>query len=175
MTESLSRRKFLATGAAALTIAASVEAGEPRPNSTPQPEKKNEPTRFQIACMTLPYSRFPLRRALPGLRNAGYAHVAWGTTHSEDGKTCARARGRRGSRRGRRELATRCRDLGLEPVMMFSGIYPEAKDGFEVLRQRILQAAAGRVPQVLTFGHTRGGNEKAVGRTLQAARPDLPR
>ncbi len=41
-----------------------------------------------------------------------------------------------------KDLASRCRDVGLEPVMMFSDIYPEAKDGFEVLRQRILQAAA---------------------------------
>ena len=30
----------------------------------------------------------------------------------------------------------------------------------QVLRQRILQAEAGGVPQVLTFGHTRGGNRK---------------
>jgi sugar phosphate isomerase/epimerase len=109
--------------------------------------------------MTLPYSQFTLERALSGIRGAGYRYVAWGTTHREEGKTVpvlaadvppARAR----------ELATRCRDLGLEPVMMFSGIYPEAKNGLEVLRQRILQAGAAKVPQVLTFGHTRGGNEK---------------
>jgi sugar phosphate isomerase/epimerase len=160
MAESMSRRKFLAAGgAAALTIAANVEAGAPRPNSPPQPEKKIEPTRFQIACMTLPYSRFPLARALQGLRNAGYAHVAWGTTHSEDGKNVPVLAADAAVAQAR-ELATRCRDMGLEPVMMFSGIYPEAKDGFEVLRHRVLQAAAGRVPQVLTFGHTRGGNEK---------------
>src|SRR5205085_202473 len=58
------------------------------------------------------------------------------------------------------DLAARCRDMGLEPVLMFSGIYPEAKNGLEVLRRRIEQAAAARVPQVLTFGHTRGGNHK---------------
>jgi sugar phosphate isomerase/epimerase len=44
--------------------------------------------------------------------------------------------------------------------MMFSMIYPEAANAVEVLRNRLLQAAAGRVPQVLTFGHTRGGNRK---------------
>ena len=44
--------------------------------------------------------------------------------------------------------------------MMFSGIYPEDAQALKVLRQRILQAEAGGVPQVLTFGHTRGGNRK---------------
>jgi sugar phosphate isomerase/epimerase len=40
---------------------------------------------------------------------------------------------------------------------MFSGIYPEAKDAVEVLTNRIRQAAAAEIPQVLTFGHTKGG------------------
>ena len=59
-----------------------------------------------------------------------------------------------------KELAGRCRDMGLEPLMMFSTIYPEAKDGLEVLTQRLKQAGAARVPQVLTFGHTKGGNRE---------------
>src|SRR6202011_160781 len=59
-----------------------------------------------------------------------------------------------------KELAARCRDLGLEPVMMFSDIYPEAKNALEVLRARVHQAAAAKIPQVLTFGHTKGGNHK---------------
>jgi sugar phosphate isomerase/epimerase len=59
-----------------------------------------------------------------------------------------------------RELAARCRNAGLEPVMMFSTVYPEAKDGLEVLTQRLKQAGAAEVPQVLTFGHTKGGNRK---------------
>jgi len=42
--------------------------------------------------------------------------------------------------------------------MMFSGIYPEAKNAVEVLTSRIRQAAAARIPQVLTFGHTEGGS-----------------
>ena len=62
--------------------------------------------------------------------------------------------------------------MGLEPVMMFSGIYPEAKDGLEVLTQRIKQAGAAGVPQVLTFGHTKGGNQQALGRAIQATRSD---
>jgi sugar phosphate isomerase/epimerase len=155
---SLTRRNFIAAtaaGATTLALTNAADAQQPRPV---QPEKR-DPTRFQIACMTLPYSQFPLARALQGLRTAGYAHVAWGTTHLEEGKRVPVLAADAPVARAR-DLASRCRDMGLEPVMMFSGIYPEAKDGFEVLRARILQAAAGRVPQVLTFGHTRGGNEK---------------
>lgn len=118
-------------------------------------------TKFQIACMTLPYAPFPLQRALTGIKSAGYDFVAWGTSHQEnaDGKrtpvmpedaTPAKAK----------ELATRCRDLGLEPLMMFSTIYPEADRGLEVLTNRLRQAGAAGVPQVLTFGHTKGGNRK---------------
>jgi sugar phosphate isomerase/epimerase len=152
----VTRREFL--GVAGLTIAASqvADAGQ-NPPAANQP--RQPPTRFQIACMTLPYSGFALQRSLTGIRGAGYRYVAWGTTHMEDGKrvpvlaadaTPAQAR----------DLGSRCRDAGLEPVMMFSMIYPEAKEGLQVLRQRLLQAGAAKLPQVLTFGHTRGGNEQ---------------
>jgi sugar phosphate isomerase/epimerase len=57
-----------------------------------------------------------------------------------------------------RELGQRCRDLGLEPLMMFSIIYPEANGALAVLTHRIKQASAAGIPPVLTFGHTRGGN-----------------
>jgi len=143
----MTRRDFFTTSAS-LTVAGVAGA-----------QARRAPTRFQIACMTLPYSRFPLPRALEGIKNAGYSFVAWGTTHKENGKDVpvlavdappAKAK----------ELAARCRDLGLEPVMMFSTVYPEAKDGLEVLTQRLKQAGAARVPQVLTFGHTKGGNRK---------------
>jgi sugar phosphate isomerase/epimerase len=159
MSESLSRRTFLAAGALGGLALAHVPSAEAR-EQPPQPRNDPKtPTRFQIACMTLPYSAFSLQRALTGLRDVGYRHVAWGTTHMEDGKRMPVLAADAPPERAR-ELATRCRDLGLEPVMMFSGIYPEAKNGFEVLRQRLLQASAAKMPQVLTFGHTRGGNEK---------------
>lgn len=116
-------------------------------------------TRFQIACMTLPYSRFTLNRALEGIKGAGYTFVAWGTTHNEDGKSVP-VLARDAAPEKAKELGKKCRDMGLEPVMMFSGIYPEAKDGLEVHTQRIKQAGAAGVPQVLTFGHTKGGNHK---------------
>jgi sugar phosphate isomerase/epimerase len=157
MSIEITRRKFIAASAVGLSVGlpAATEAAAVQPA---QPAKR-EPTRFQIACMTLPYSQFPLARALTGLRTAGYAFIAWGTSHLEDGKRVPILAADAPVGRAK-DLASRCRDMGMEPVMMFAGIYPEAKDGFEVTRTRILQAAAGRVPQVLTFGHTRGGNEK---------------
>jgi sugar phosphate isomerase/epimerase len=151
-TSDLSRREFLRwTAALAATNAAAIAQAKQ--------EVQRKPTEFQHACMTLPYSAFPLERALTGIKAAGYRYVAWGTRHREvngeqvpvmaDDATPAKAR----------ELARRCRDLGLEPVMMFSNIYPEHARGLEVLTQRIKQASAAGIPQVLTFGHTEGGNK----------------
>lgn len=122
------------------------------------PRKRTE---FQLACMTLPYAEFPLRRALTGIAAADYTFVAWGTTHRETpgGKRTA-VMPTDASPQKARELAGECRDLGLEPVMMFSTVYPEADDGLRILTQRIKQAAAAGIPQVLTFGHTKGGNRQ---------------
>src|SRR5213594_2173511 len=117
-------------------------------------------TRFQIACMTLPYSQFPFERALRGIKAAGYSYVAWGTTHKETAGDRVPIVAPDAPPQKAKELATRTRDLGLEPVMIFSMVYPEAKDGLEVLTQRIQQAAAARIPQVLTFGHTEGGDRR---------------
>ncbi|PHS11195.1 MAG: hypothetical protein COA78_10275 [Blastopirellula sp.] len=121
----------------------------------------SKPTDFQIACMTLPYSQFPLKRALSGIKTAGFNFVAWGTTHREtiDGEKVP-VMPIDASPKKAQELATKCRDLGLEPLMMFSTIYPEANNGLEGLTNRLKQAGAARIPQVLTFGHTQGGNRK---------------
>lgn len=143
----MNRRTFLAS-AAALPLASLARADD-----TPKP------TKFQIACMTLPYSRFPLARALTGIKAAGFEFVAWGTTHNDDGKSVP-VLAKDAPPEKAKELAKKCRDLGLEPVMMFSGLYPEAKDGLEVHAHRIKQAGAAGVKQVLTFGHTKGGNRK---------------
>jgi sugar phosphate isomerase/epimerase len=145
----MNRRDFFAASAAALGFASRPTAAEP----------KGQRTDFQIACMTLPYARFPLARALEGVKTAGYRFVAWGTTHREGGQDVPVLAKDAPPERAK-ELAKRCRDLGLEPLMMFSTVYPEAPDGLTVLRQRLLQAGAANVPQVLTFGHTKGGNHK---------------
>ena len=153
------RRSFLQVGASglgAVTLAAHAPQGPGPPGGSAQVSQR---TQFQIACMTLPYSQFPLERALTGIRDAGFHYVAWGTTHRDNGNALPVLAADAPVARAR-DLATRCRDLGLEPVLMFSGVYPEAPSGLEVLRQRVLQAAAARIPQVLTFGHTQGGNEQ---------------
>ena len=121
---------------------------------------ERKPTRFEIACMTLPFAQFPFQRALTGIKSAGYRHVAWGTTHVENGGQPVPIIAPDAPPERAKELGRRCRDLGLEPLMMFSGIYPEAPDGLSVLKARIRQASAGGVRQVLTFGHTKGGNRK---------------
>lgn len=116
-------------------------------------------TEFQLACMTLPYRDFPLERALRGIKSAGYHHVAWGTTHREPGSgKPVPVMAADAPLAAARALGQKCRDQGLDPVMMFSTVYPEHKDGLEILTHRLKQAAAGGVPQVLTFGHTKGGN-----------------
>jgi sugar phosphate isomerase/epimerase len=161
MSHELERRSFLQAGAAALT---GLAAGALPAKAAPLAQAAGQlaagaRTQFQIACMTLPYSQFPLQRALTGIQGAGYRYVAIYTTHRENGKATAVLPPDAPADRAR-DLGTRCRDLGLEPVLMFSGIYPEAKNGLEVLRQRILQASAAKIGQVLTFGHTKGGNHK---------------
>jgi sugar phosphate isomerase/epimerase len=155
----MNRREFLGTGAAIATGGFAVG------------QTKLPPTRFQIACMTLPYSRFPLIRALKGIQTAGFKFVAWGTSHKEEAGKDVPVLARDASPEKAKELAVRCREMGLEPVLMFSTIYPEAKDGLEVLTQRLKQAGAAGVPQVLTFGHTKGGDRKVWTERFKALGP----
>ena len=144
----IDRRDFLRLGAAGLS-------GLALRDSFSQDSKK--PTQFQVGCTTLPYASFPLDRALKGIQSAGYKHVALYLTHKEDGKPVPVLAPDDPPEKAK-EVGQRCRDQGLEPSFMFSGIYPEAKNGLEVLTQRLKQAGAGRIAQVLTFGHTKGGN-----------------
>src|SRR5262245_27005562 len=149
------RRSFLQS-----TLAGSIALLSRERLAAAQAQDK-KPTNFQIACMTLPYSQFPLERALTGIKNAGYKYVAWGVTHKEaDGKGVHMMPDDAPPEKAK-ELGKRCRDLGLEPLLMFSRIYPEHKDAPTVFKNRIKQAAAGGVPHLLTFGHTEGqGNRK---------------
>jgi sugar phosphate isomerase/epimerase len=142
---SVTRREFLA-GAAALAAAPAWSQ-----------EAKKPLTQFQVGCTTLPYAAFPLDRALRGIQSAGFTHVALYTTHKEDGKAVPVIAPEDPPGKAK-EVGKRCRDLGLEPSFMFSGVYPEAKNGLEVLTQRLKQAGAAGIGQVLTFGHTKGGN-----------------
>ncbi len=103
--------------------------------------------------MTLPYSAYPFQRALKGLQQAGYRFVAWGTNHMEaDGKKTPIVAPDAAPDHAK-QVAKKCRDLGLEPVMMFSGVYPDAPNHLEVMKSRIMQAEAAAIPQLLTFGN----------------------
>jgi sugar phosphate isomerase/epimerase len=145
----IGRRTFLGMGAAGLSSAMFASGlGQ---------EAGKAPTRFQVGCTTLPYAQFSLDRALRGIQAAGYRYVALYTTHKEDGKAAPVIAPDDPADKAK-EVGQRCRDLGLEPVFMFSGIYPEAKEGLEVLTRRLQQASAAKIAQVLTFGHTKGGN-----------------
>src|SRR5262249_61543311 len=125
------------------------------------PAERGKPTKFQIACMPLPYSRFPLARALSGFKDAGYKYVAWGTTHVEtDGGKPVPVLANDAPPEKAKELAKRCRDLGLEPLMMFSMVYPAAQNRLEVLTNRLKQAAAAGAPLVVTRRHNVVGSTK---------------
>jgi sugar phosphate isomerase/epimerase len=154
--KNLNRREFVKV-AGALSVATSF-----RNFAAPAqvPGKRGEKTEFQIACMTLPYSAFPLERALSGIRSAGYEYVAWGTTHRDASGKNIPVISPDASPKAARELGTRCRDMGLTPLMMFSGVYPEHDDAVKILTNRLAQAAAAGIPQVLTFGHTEGGKKE---------------
>lgn len=124
------------------------------------------PTRFQVACMTLPYGAFSFERALEGIARAGYAYVAWGVNHEgrrllEEQAPPARAA----------ELAARCRDRGLEPVMMFSTVHLEAPDALALHRRRLEQARAAGIPFLLTFGKTAPGEYETFVANLKALAP----
>ncbi|MEX1096579.1 MAG: TIM barrel protein [Planctomycetales bacterium] len=157
----LDRRSFLQAGAALVTGAAAARFAHAQ--DTPAAGASAEagkPTEFQVACMTLPFSAFPFAQALGGIKRAGFEYVALGTTHVEDPSNNQRVpilAPDAGAARAK-EVGKQCRDAGLEPLMMFSAIYPENPKGLEVLAQRLKQAGAAGIPQVLTFGHTEGGN-----------------
>src|SRR5580765_5033383 len=100
------RRQFIRAGLCTLGAARFA------PGVAGQPAARGEPTQFQIACMPLPYSAFPLARALSGLKSAGYRYIAWGNNHREsDGKSTPVLAPDAPPERAK-ELATRCRDRG---------------------------------------------------------------
>ncbi len=146
------RRTFIqATGAAVTAISCKGYAQANQPAATA----------FQLACMTLPYQQFPWRRALQGIQAAGFRYVALGTTHREPGaEKGVPLLAAEASLDQARVLGQECRDRGLTPLMMFSMIYPEHPQALAILTHRLKQAAAAGIGQVLTFGHTQGGNRQ---------------
>jgi sugar phosphate isomerase/epimerase len=168
-TRGVDRRRFLQLGTVAglgLGIG-KVLAGQ---DKRAPAEKSNDPgksTRFQIACMTLPYAAFPLERALTGLQKAGYRFIAWGTNHKEDGGKPVPVLANDAPPAKAKELGKHCRDLGLEPVMLFG----PAPENPQALKQRVHQAAAAGVGQVLTMGSTKGNDPKVWVRNFKELGP----
>lgn len=118
----------------------------------------NGATQFVHACMTLPYRNYPLQRALEGIKSAGFNHVAWGTQHRDENGNNHPVMPETAAPEKAAELGRRCRDMGLEPVQMFSTIYPDQDDAVKLLTNRIKQASAAELDYVLVFGPTDGGD-----------------
>lgn len=150
----IARRDFLAASALAPALAG-----------------LEKPTRFQLACMTLPYSQFPLERALTGIKSAGYEYVAWGVTHKDSGGRQHPALAVSAAPSEAAQLAARTRSMGLEPVMMFATVQLESPQALDAHLRRIDQAAAARVPFLLTFGKTSPGRYSVFVGNLKAIAP----
>jgi sugar phosphate isomerase/epimerase len=129
------------------------------------------PTRFQLACMTLPYSAHPMERALEGIKRAGYEFVAWGVTHKDSQGRPQPALAVDAPPTEAAALARRCRDMGLAPVMMFSTVNLEAPTALDAHLRRIEQAAAAKIPFLLTFGKTKPGEREAFVENLKKVAP----
>ena len=119
-------------------------------------------TRFQLACMTLPYGAFSFDRALEGIARAGFRYAAWGTRHTNPAGDRIPLLATDANEAEARQLAARTRAAGLEPVMMFSTVHLEAPDAPRLHERRIAHAAAARIPFLLTFGRTRPGDYESV-------------
>ena len=122
-----------------------------------QAQAQPGPTKFQLACMTLPYAAFPLERALSGIKASGYDFVAWGSTHTGSTGTKTPVLSVDAPPSDAAKLAARCRAMGLEPVMMFSTVNVESPTAVDAHLRRIDQAAAAKIPFLLTFGKTTRG------------------
>jgi sugar phosphate isomerase/epimerase len=154
----VSRREVLrmSSGAAALPLVA---------------QHQGQPTKFQLACMTLPYAAFPVDRALDGIAAAGFRYVAWGTTHQNSPGRKDPVLADTAPASEAKALGARCRSKGLEPVMMFSQIYVAAPDSVKVHTRRIEQASAAGIPFLLTFGSTGPGELEPWIRNLKQLGP----
>src|SRR5262249_61423153 len=104
---------------------------------------------------------FRRRGTGPGIQAAGYGSAPWGPTPRVGGGKPVPVLPADAPPERAKELGRRCRDLGLEPLMMFAGVYPDAPNHLDALKSRVRQAAAAAVPQVLTFGSTQKGRADA--------------
>lgn len=117
--------------------------------------------------MTLPYSAFPLERALAGIQSAGYKYVAWGVNHRDAAGVNRPLLDVDAAPAEARRIGDRCRNLGLEPVMMFSTVNFEEPRAADAYRKRVDQAHAANIPHIIVFGKTTSGDYESVIRNLK--------
>ena len=103
----LNRRSFLASSLAGFTASA---WGTTPSYGFDAKAIERKPTEFQHACMTLPYSGFPLDRALKGIKTAGFKFVAWGVKHLEENGKQVSVIAEDAPAETAKALAKRCRD-----------------------------------------------------------------
>jgi sugar phosphate isomerase/epimerase len=116
------------------------------------PALAQQPTRFQIGCLTLPYRAFPIERAFEEIARSGCRYVGYGTEHAQVIVPALDATPAEAAR-----VAERARSSGLTPLLMFSRISVDAPNSVTGHLRRIEQAAAARIPYLLTFGSTKPG------------------
>ncbi len=159
MYDTIDRRLFLQAGAAAACLAVA-------PRAFAQ-DQSRQPTKFQIGCMTLPYRNVSLDRALTGLKSAGYRYVCIYQNHRENGKA-AKVLALDDPAARAKEVGNRCRDQGLEPVMMFAEAAPE---DVPAMTKRIKQCGAGGIGQLLIMGSSKGNDAKVWIKNLKTLGP----
>ncbi|GIP37732.1 hypothetical protein J31TS4_10120 [Paenibacillus sp. J31TS4] len=100
----------------------------------------------QLACMTLPYTAYPLERAIEGIASAGYRYVALGGPHEgqdifppEDGEAVSRVR----------ELLGR---YNLKPIALVCSTQLAPAQPFELALHRLEVARELGIREVLTLG-----------------------
>lgn len=158
----MTRRTFLGTAGAVSAHAARMGGAQAAPAAA---------TRFQIGCMTMPYSAFPFERALQGIAGAGCRYVGLGGSHVDSGGARKPALAADAPPAAARALAVRCREAGLEPAMIFAAAGVDSADAIKAHTQRIQQAAAAGIPFLVTFGRTTRGNYETWIRNLKELAP----
>ncbi|QGJ69101.1 Hypothetical protein PBC10988_7670 [Planctomycetales bacterium 10988] len=140
----LTNRQAIAVG----TVEASPEQNSP-------PRHPLQPSRFLIACSTAPYQSFTFLRAIQGIAKAGFRYVAWGSSHVDfEGESKFLLKPDDATSQAKL-YASQCRDLGLEPLSLQSGIDPEEDTAVEALTKMFRLAAAAGIPQVILSGRLR--------------------
>ena len=158
----MTRRELLTAVSAAAGASARLAVAQTQPPAIPSAG----PTKFQIGCMNMPYRAFPFQRALEGISKAGCKCIGWSGGHMEGG-TQRPLLAPEAPASEAAELARRCRDMGLEPVLMFGGSGVDSPDSIPRNTQRIKQAAAAKMPFIVTFGRTTRGNYEVWIRNLK--------